>query len=180
MKHHLIAASVGTLGILSVMGLGCNPVASLEKKATEGIIENAINKQTGGQAKVDLGENGSGAVTFKDNKTGDYSSLGEGAKIPDGFPTDLPQYPGAKTVSVSLSGTRKTASLMQTTTDGPEKVILALKTAIKAQGFTEASTITLGDGEIVSYEKGTIKITLSVGADSDNKETSITLAREEE
>ena len=167
MMNHRLVISVGVLGILSVLGLGCG-------STTDQGGANVV-----GQKRTDLVNEANTALTLTDAKTGSYSSIGEGARIPVGFPEDVPAYPGAKTLSVSLAGDRKSATLRQTTSEGMEKVVAALEETIKAQGYTVTKTTLSGTTKIVILEKGKVKITISVGNYGSGAGTTIIITREE-
>lgn len=157
----------------ALLGAGCNPIANLEQKAAEKAIEGAINKETGGQAKVDL--NGDKGVTYRDAKTGDYTAFGEDLSFPDDFPKDVPRYANAKTLAITIKGNTKDASLTQTTGDSLEKVVNWFEETLKNQEFTLASTMEAGGTKVVAYEKGSIKVTASMTADSEKNQTTLTI-----
>ncbi|HVM90946.1 MAG TPA: hypothetical protein VMU11_03565, partial [Verrucomicrobiae bacterium] len=71
----------GSLFALGLMGLGCNPTASITQKVTDTAVEQAIKAQTG----VDVHVNGS-------------------ANLSSDFPSDVPRYPGANYVSSLVQG----------------------------------------------------------------------------
>lgn len=163
------------LAAVALTGLGCNPFASVQQKIGESVTEKVIEGATGGKVDVNSGDN---AVTFRDAKTGDYSAWGENAKIPDDFPSDVPRYPGAKTVTVSLQGNKKEASLAQTTSDSVSKVVEWFAGQMRNNGFTEASSLDLGtSGKMISYEKGDVKIGATIAGDEESKETTLIISR---
>ena len=82
MKHLIIAG-------LSVVLLG----AGCSGKISDTITEKVIEKSTGGQVDIDSGKD---KVTFTDTKSGSSLTFGEGLKLPDDFPKDVPIYPGSR------------------------------------------------------------------------------------
>ena len=67
---HLSLPLVSALSVVALMGLGCNPVASLtervQKTVVESAVEKAIEQNAGGDVDVDLSGSGKNAVTFRD------------------------------------------------------------------------------------------------------------------
>lgn len=169
----LLSVGAALLAGSALLGAGCNPVANIQQRVTEKAIEGAINKETGGQAKVDI--NGDQGVTYRDAKTGDYTAFGENVKIPDEMPKDFPRYANAKTLAVMVKGDKTEASLSQTTGDSLEKVVKWFEETVKGQGYTLASTMEAGGTKIVTYEKGKVKVTASISADANSKQTTITI-----
>ncbi len=166
------------LAAVALTGLGCNPFASVQQKLGEAVTEKVIEGATGGKVDVNSGDN---AVTFRDAKTGDYSAWGENAKIPDDFPSDVPRYPGAKTLTVSLKGDKKEAGLSQITSDSLSKVADWFAEQMRNAGFAETSTLDLGaSGKVVAYEKGSVKMGVTIAGDEEVKETSLIITRTEE
>jgi hypothetical protein len=85
-KKILVAASILTLAVFAVASFsGCAKIGTK-------LVENAINKASGGSANVNLDN---GGVTVKD-ENGGQTQIGENAKLPDGWPSDTPLYPDVK------------------------------------------------------------------------------------
>ncbi|MHB1253500.1 MAG: hypothetical protein ACYCZ1_04970 [Candidatus Humimicrobiaceae bacterium] len=85
-KKILIAASILTVAVLAIASFsGCARIGTK-------LVENAINKASGGSADVNLDN---GGVTVKDEKGG-QTQIGDNAKLPDGWPSDTPLYPDVK------------------------------------------------------------------------------------
>jgi hypothetical protein len=169
----LLSVGAALLAGGALLGAGCNPVANLQQKVAEKAIEGAINKESGGQAKVDL--NGDKGVTFRDAKTGDFTAFGEDLAFPEDFPKEIPRYANAKAIAIMIKGDKSEASFSESTGDSLEKVVKWFEDTIKGQGFTLASTMEAGGTKVVAYEKGTIKVTASMSANEDNNQTTITI-----
>lgn len=119
-------------------------------------------KSKDGSGDVDMKMDGSG-MTVK-SKDGDgqtvstYSSdgdtytvntqggpsmaYGKGAKAPDGFPKDIPIYPGAEIQMSSADPSSKTFAVRALSPDAVDKVAEYYKKEMKAQGWAE------GDGVV--------------------------------
>lgn len=125
------AVGIGLLGSLTLMGLGCNPVQNLKEKAIEGVI----NRATGDNVNVDLG-NGTDnpTITVKDPDSGTVQVAGKNVKIPDGFPTEIFRYQGAETLIAMSQGDKSLYLLVQKTPDSQEKVVSWLEGEIKKAG----------------------------------------------
>jgi hypothetical protein len=176
----------GALSVIALMGLGCNPVASLTERVQKTVVESAVEKameqNAGGDVDVDLGGSGKSAVTFRDEKTGDYTAWGEDVEVPAEFPSDVPRLNGTKVIQVMLSKQGKTASLSFTSTDGFDRVAEQMDAAVKAQGYTrtgimEAST----EARVLTYEKEslTLAVTVATSGDTDEPSVLVTVVRQE-
>ena len=85
-KKILVVVSILTLSVLTIASFsGCAKIGTK-------LVENAIEKASGGSADVNLDN---GGVTVKDEKGG-QTQIGENVKIPDGWPSDTPLYPDTK------------------------------------------------------------------------------------
>ncbi len=177
---------VGAVSVLSLLGVGCNPLASLtervQKTVVESAVEKAIEKNAGGDVDVNLDGSGKNAVTFRDEKTGDYTAWGEDVEVPAEFPSDVPRLNGTKVVQVMLSNQGKTASISFLSTEGFDRVVEQMDAAVKAQGYTrtgvmEAST----EARVMTYEKDTLTLAVTIAAGSDPEEptVSVTVVRQE-
>lgn len=172
---------IPSLGMLALMGFGCNPLADLrakvEQKVTQGVAERVIKNRTG--ADVDFQD---GKVSYTDPKTGDTSTWGQDVSIPDNFPNDLPIYAGSKAITVSVTDGGKGASALFTTSDAPAKVAEWYKGQLTGAGFTADSTMAMGDGQIATYKKGAVTISVIVTQQENDGQptTSIALGRQEQ
>ena len=178
MKHSSFLPLVASLAVLSLVGLGCNPMQSVQDKVSQKVgdsIASGILSQASG-GKVDVNGN-EGNYTFKDNKTGASYSVGSNVTIPDNFPKDVPLYPGAKALTVSMGQASKSdASLTLQTSDDTQKVVKWYADQLK--GWKEASSYSMSGSEIRAYEKDTLKLNVTIlqGSDTD-KGSVITLSR---
>lgn len=186
MRTSHLSISVGLLSGLALMGLGCNPLASLEQKVgervAEGVAERALENAGGGKFDVDLnGTNGeAGGLTVRDNKTGDFYITGTNVKIPDDFPKDIPAYKDATTMAVSFTKKSNSGFLLQQTSDDVAKVADWYKSQLQGAGFTNDGDMDAGTAKILSFKKGTVTISVSITRDDATSKTSIQAARDEE
>lgn len=162
MKLSFFVPLVVSLAALSFVGLGCNPMQAVQDKVSQKIgdsVASGILSQASG-GKVDVnGDNGS--YTFKDNKTGASVAIGENVKIPDNFPKDVPLYPGAKTLTASMGQASKSeASVTLQVTDDPQTVVKWYENQLR--DWKQASTYSMSGSEIRSYEKGTLKLSVTI------------------
>ncbi len=79
------------IGILVILILSISALNGCAKIGTK-IAEKAIEKATGENIDLNLNENG---VNVKDEE-GNQTQIGENAKLPDGWPTELAVYPDVK------------------------------------------------------------------------------------
>lgn len=163
------------LAAVSLMGFGCNPFASVEQKVSqkvgEKVAEGILNQASGGKVSVDAQD---GQYSFKDNKTGASYAVGENVSIPDTFPKDVPLYAGAKalTVSVGAAGEGDAGVTLQTT-DDVATVTKWYEGKLKSDGWTQSSSATFNGSEIRAYEKGEVKLSLSVIPGGDEEKRSV-------
>lgn len=167
------------LGAISLFGLGCNPLASLERKAAEKTAEGILGQASGGKVSVDAN---SGQYAFKDNKTGASVVVGENVSLPSDFPKDIPQYPGTKILTASTDPNQGGAAVTFQSTDDVTKATKWYEDTLKAGGWTQSSSFTAGGSEIRAYEKGKVKMTFTIQAANGDAKGGcmITIVREEE
>ncbi len=168
------------------MGLGCNPIASLQNKVKDKVAENVaervLENAGGGKFDVDLnGTNGdNGGLTVRDNKTGDFYMTGSNVTIPNDFPKDVPHYSGATTLAVSFTKKTNSGFLLEQTTDDVTKVADWYKSQLQGAGFTNDTDMDAGPAKIMSFKKGNVTVSVSITRDEETSKTSIQAARDEE
>jgi hypothetical protein len=152
---HVIAVTLSLFALV-----GCNRVKEkLAEKAAEKVVESATGTE------VDLSSS-SGSVTVRDPKTG--AIVRAGATVPDGWPSSVPIYPGAKVVA-SLS-TPDGKQVTFTTTDSPDQVDAFYKA--KLPGKQEAA-LDLGESKVLTKTDGKTSYVATIG--KGDKETSVQL-----
>lgn len=120
------------------------------KKAGGFLAGRVLSGVTGGNVKVD---NSGGKVTFE-NEEGKVS-FEEGGKLPGGFPSDFPAYPGAKIVSSFTANTdgKDGMSVVWETGDAVEKVASFYKTNLVSNGWKTTATFEQEGSMTTSFEK---------------------------
>jgi len=154
---------VATFGLVALFAIsGCDKIAEkIGQKAGEKAVEGA----TGGDVKVDTSN---GGVTVTDKKTGTSTTSGDSVKLPSGWPSNVPAYPGARIASATVSGKNKTATM--TTKDSPAQVA----DFYKKSGLRLESDVDLGAMRTMSFKNG--NGTISIIMQSQGGETAITIA----
>jgi len=157
-----------------VLCLAVAVVAGCRKKSQEQAmnkaIEKAIEKQSGGKAKVDLSK---GQMTFKDKEGQVTVSQGGGAQLPDGFPKDVLIHKGA---AITIASKQPNVfSVVLTSKDDKSKIVDAYKSSLKSQGWEEASSMDMGDVTTFEYKKEKENRTLVVNVTKESDKTQITL-----
>lgn len=184
MMHKSTAAILAPLLALSVMGIGCNPFAKVQDKINQKIGESIAEKilETGSGGKIDVDAEG-GSFSFKDSKTGETVALGVNAKIPAGFPTDVPRYDGSTVTIASLAQDGKRAVLAVTVIGvEPTKISEWYDQQLTANGYERTSESSVSETLFNEYRKGNVKMILTViGQKSDDGKygASIQISREE-
>ena len=158
--------AIGCVGLLIVSGIALTIAGKvLFSKVGLGLIQKGIESKTG--MKVDTKE---GRMTLKDAKTGSEVNVGEG-KIPEGFPTDFPIYPGAKATG-SLSGSEKEKGkgfwLVFSSADAVEKVAAFYDEKLKSSGWETGKSLNYGAVRSWEVKKGDLAGNVTV-TEGDNK-----------
>ncbi len=177
MKHSSFLPLVASLAVLSLVGLGCNPMQSVQDKVSQkvgdSIASGILSQASGGKVDVN-GDNGN--YTFKDNKTGASYAVGSNVTIPDAFPKDIPLYAGAKALTVEMGQASKSeASVTLQSNDDPQTVVKWYEGQLK--DWKQASSYSMSGSEIRSYEKGTVKLSVTILQGGDSKGSVIQLSR---
>ena len=114
-------------------------------------------------------------------KTADGSVVvsGEGVKLPEDFPKDVPVYPGAKIVSAVSAGRTDTSGHMATfqSSDAPEKVAAFYKS--KFSTWQVKMEMSSGGGKVLLLQSADGKRSITVVANPANGETTVTLTVQE-
>lgn len=132
------------LAILFILGVGSTVLIVLFAKT---LFQKGLESATKGNVKVsDTG------VTVKD-KSGD--TISSEAKLPEGFPSDVPSYNGAKITFSAKSGDTYFATF--SSSDGTKKAFDAYKAALTSNGWSA------GEGSSESFYGDTYSLTLTKG-----------------
>lgn len=159
---------VSALLVLCLVGLaltatGCGFIA---RKATEGAVEGA----TGGKVKV----NGD-KVTVK-GEDGSEATVGSETKIPDGFPSDVPMRDdgSVKAAVTSSAPDGGTSYMLNIRFKIPQSELLDwYKSEFEKGDWQIKSTVTTGDGGMVTAEKNDLMVNVVTGSDSSEGFTSV-------
>ncbi len=137
------------------------------KKVAERVASNYLSTLTGGKVSV---TGGGDKVSFK-GEDGEVT-FDSGGKLPEGFPSDFPVYPGAKvTGSFSASGDNnsKGSSVVWETSDDVAKVGGYFKTELPKAGWTISTDYSTAETITLTFEKGAYSGFLGVTKGSDGK-----------
>ena len=124
---------------------------SMTIKSKDGNEDVDIKMDGSGMTIKSKGEDGQTVSTYSSNgetytlKTeggGPSMAFGKGAKAPDGFPKDIPIYPGAEIQMSSADPASKTFVVQALSADAVDKVAEYYKKEMKSQGWNE------GDGVV--------------------------------
>ncbi len=142
---------------------GCGKI---REKLAQKAAEKAVETSTGGDVKIS-----SGGVTVKDAKGGGAATFGDSAKLPDGWPSDVPAYPDAKIVASMATPQGKTT--VMETKDAPAKVADFYKS--KLSSFARQSDVDAAGVRQLVYKSGsrTIQVVASPSGDKTNISISV-------
>ena len=150
-------------GILLALAVVCVVVGcrrSTSYTAKDGI--QATVTQSGKSTEV--------TIQGKDGAKMQFSGEG-GLAVPDGFPKDVPVYPGS-TVTMSMAA-KDGMHVALKTADPSGKVVAFYNEKLKASGWEIEATMNTGESSMVSGKKDKRSVVAVTGRDSDG--TTITL-----
>jgi len=156
------------LAIAGAVQTGCG------KKASEIVAEKAVEtamKANGQEADVTI-KNDAMTVTTKDGT----SSFGEGAKVPDNWPSDVPVYSGLKVLAGVATPQAFTVS--GTTPDALDKISAYYKDQAEKNGWTKETEMTQDKLTMLSYKKEKRSLSVIVSTDGPEQSISITVGNE--
>jgi hypothetical protein len=130
---------------LALLLFGCG------RETQEAAIEKKIEEASGGDAEVDISDEGM-KITGK-TEEGEYSmTAGEEAEIPDNFPDDVFIYKPSKAVMAMKAPEGHSITL--STDHDIKKVTEAYKKEMEGRGWVEEATATMGERSMLVYKKG--------------------------
>lgn len=161
-----LALVIGVLGS-GLTALGCDLITEkITQKVTEKAIERTIEEKTGGEVQVN-----EGSLSFKNDKG--TVALGAGAKVPDGWPQDVPLYPGAK-VTAAMSNEAQIVLGLETS-DSPEQAVAFYKD--KLSGMKQEAAMNTTQQQMLVYKDGTQRmVQLSIGLEKGGTGPNTTIA----
>jgi hypothetical protein len=110
--------------------------------------------------------------------TGLAATIGDGAAVPEGFPNDVPLYPGARptaTMSAEGEGTLVTFDI----DDGPEKVYDFYQQQLADTGWEIASSASMGGQWMISALKGERAAHISIAGEGSGSQVGVAVAKAE-
>jgi len=195
-----IAAIVIAICTLTMTGFGCGGGS---KDASEQTVEKTIEdsaRAQGNDVDVDISgdsvsikteDNEGNEVTVNsDNgqvvvksKEGSFATFtGEDGALPEGFPTDVPVYPGVKIVSASSMTENETFSIQATTPDAVDAVLALYKKELKDKGWDEVNVMTQS-GQVsmhmLNYSKDSRNLMVIITSEDSQTSIAITTMKEQ-
>jgi hypothetical protein len=170
MKRSLVGIVV--LAILCTLS-GCADVA---EEAAERAIEGEIGGN-GGQADVEIGDE-SFSIQVK-GKGGDSSlNIGAGAKIPDGFPDDVPIYENMTILMAQSQTQKETFVVHANSTDSMLTVAGSYQQQAEKNGWEEESDITQGGKvKVLTYKKGDRSLQITLVAEDEGTQVNLVTSK---
>jgi hypothetical protein len=145
---------------------GCGKI---REKLAEKAAEKAVETASGGDVKI---SGGGSSVTVKDKNGGGTATLGTGAKLPDGWPSDVPVYPDATITAAMAAPTGKTVVLE--TKDPAAKVADFYKS--KLSSFQKMSDVDMGGTRQLGFRDGKRNIAVLVAPGGSDGKSTISLS----
>lgn len=191
----LVLAVVLTTVFCALNGCGNKSDTDAELKIDSDAGSMTIKAKDGGDdVEIKMGGGGM-TVTSKDGEvvatqsadgetftmtTGDGGAsmaIGKGAKLPDGFPKDIPIYAGAEIQMTSADPASSSFSVQAMSSDAIDKVAEYYKKEMKSQGWTESQgMVQTGDNpmHMLNFEKGESNAVIVVTSQDGKTSLSIT------
>ena len=141
------------MATLLLAGFGCG------QRVAERAIENSIERETGGNANVDV-SNGGVRVETKD---GSFQA-GAGAGLPSDWPSDVPLMPGAQVQYSGTSNKDKGSGVVFTTTKTLDEVVAFYRDQLTASGWTVQSSGAIANFTALTATKGEVGLSFAVQA----------------
>lgn len=160
------------LACVLLLAPACQKMA---ERASEKVMENAIEKSSGGQAQVDL-DTKRGTMKLESNDGKTQMQYGENAQLPADWPAWLQQYPGSKIMMASTKADGGTTSYIATLTtkDLPDAVLKFYEAQAAPQGLKSQTKMALPDnGSMESFSKDNEILTVTSVTGSDGTTISI-------
>lgn len=148
---------VGIVVAIVVVSAGCNLIL---KNVSEQVVENAMERASGGKADVDM-KNGS--MTIKTEE----GTMTTGNKLPENWPTDIPMYAGATVqfggAANGMAGDAGGMAVVMMSEDATADVAAYYKSSLAKDGWTVKSTMEAQGSTIYLAEKAgrTISVTVT-------------------
>ena len=156
------------LALLAGLGLvsaGCGKSAS--DKAAEKTIQAAV-RASGQEADVSV-KSGTTNITTKDGAM----AFGEGAKVPDNWPSDVPVY--SKLKLLSAVATPPVFTVSGTTSDTADAVLAYYKEHAAKNGWKEDQVVSQPPMSMLTYSKDTRKLNIIISSEGAERSVSITI-----
>ncbi len=166
MRNVLCFATVLAL----VLNIGCGKA---EDATVEQAVERAVENSTGGEAGVDVSEEGMEISSTDEDGTYTWKG-GDKAEIPEGFPDDVYVYEGAE---ILMASEAPGSFMLALSTDAAlSTVVETYQKEMSSAGWTQVMSNQMDGGQMLVYaiddrsanvtifdEDGVRKISLSVG-----------------
>ena len=146
---------------LSLTVFGC---ASVAERSTEKAIEKQLEKESGGESKVDIDK---GRVEIETEEGTTRIEAGEGARLPDSFPKDIPVYSGAKLISAITQDEGGTVAF--TVSAAFRDVSDYYRSELQKAGYKVEATMDLGEAVqfIATSADGKRQVSIQTAKDKD-------------
>lgn len=164
----MVRMSFAALLCLALLISGCGQ--SAEEKA----VEKQIEKNTGSDATVDLSDNGMNI--HGKTEDGEFSvSTGNEVAIPKDFPADIFVYRPSKTTMAMNAPEGYTLAL--TTEDAKAAVTAAYETEMKAKGWSQVTSMDMGQSSMLAYEKDNRSVNITLAASGKELQINVTASK---
>jgi hypothetical protein len=157
------------VGMLLVLAAGCLVIGC--RKST------TITTKDGTRATV-TNSGKTTEVTIEGKNGAKMKFAGEGGlALPEGFPKDVPVYPGS-TVTMGIT-TKEGIQVALKTADPANKVATFYNEKLKGNGWSIETTMNTGDGSMVTAKKDKRTVVAVMSRDSDATTISLTVQNEQ-
>ena len=145
------------------------------KEVQEAALEKKIEQATGGEADVDISDDG--LKITGETKEGKYAiTAGEETEIPEDFPSDVFIYRPSE--AVMAMKVPEGYSVTLTTRDDKAKVVEAYKQEMQARGWSEEGSMNMGSHSMLVYGKNGRNASINIMPSDDKVQINVIVAGE--
>jgi hypothetical protein len=153
------------LALSLVLG-ACDAKKTAEDRATEQAAKAM------GADKVDVSTNADGSKNVSISKDGTTVQTGADIPLPDGFPKDVPSYPGWK-IATAASAPGQGFMLQARSGDKMERIARFYSDRMTGEGWKNSGTTQMPEMHLLSFEKSGRQAAVVLTLDNEHKSETI-------
>lgn len=160
------------LPVLTLMLASCDDAV----KKAEDVAAEKLAKSMGVE-NVDITTNADGSKNVAVEQGGSKWQSGQNVSLPEGFPADVPSYPGWK-IETAASATGQGYLVSARSGDKMDKIARFYSDALKSKGWTSSATSQMADMHFMAFEKDGRAASVTLSANGKDTMVQLTAAGE--